>query len=103
MKVRYVLIFDGQKIESGSSKELRRIAANTDRYWELYKYIAPTLKTSNNNQKVTILNMREMLKMYEEGIEVKKIASSFHLTIQRVHQILKQMRLERLKKQLPII
>jgi len=97
MKVTYSLCFDGQVIESSSEKELRRIASNTNCYWEIYKHITPSIQGGGGNQKLTLLDMREMYKLHEDGVELKEIAKEFKLTPDWTRKIIKQMRMERLK------
>jgi len=96
MKVTYSLCFDGQVIESSSELELRRIARNTECYWEMYKHIVPNTR-GGGNQKLTILDMREMYSMHEDGIDPKAIAREFCISLDYTKRIIKQMRLEKLK------
>lgn len=96
MKVKYSLHFDGQVIESSSEHELRRIVRNTDCYWEIYKHIIPTLRVTGGNQKLTILDMKEMLVMHKEGIPEKGITKEFKITVAWAQKIIKQMRIKEL-------
>lgn len=92
--------FDGQIIESSDLHELKRIVQNTECYWEIYKHIIPSVKNQNGNQKITILDMREMAKRFEDGEDVKSIAKEFKITIAWAQKIIKNERLNKIQHSL---
>ena len=95
MGKRYELRFDGKVIESESLHALKRIAKGTECYYEIYVYYCPKTKFTEGNQKINILDMREILKLHQQQKTILTISQKFGVTRKTILNILRQMKTEK--------
>jgi DNA-binding transcriptional regulator YiaG len=95
MKPLYKLHMDGQVIESGRLEEVKRIASQTEQYFEIYMHIPSVMfKAPAKIKAMDIQDMREALRLSQRGYAPKQIATKFGINVDYLRKVLRQMKTE---------
>lgn len=92
MKPLYKLHMDGQVIESGRLEEVKKIASQTEQYFEIYLHIPSVMfKEPPKIKSMDIHDMREALRLSQRGYAPKEIAKKFGINVDYLRKVLRQI------------